>query len=64
MSTADLVDLVNEDQGVLGPDLLQSLNGLSRHCSDIGASVTLDLSDVGEAAHGESGSVLESDASY
>ena len=47
---AELVDLVEQEQRVLGPDLGQALQHLARHRADVGAAVATDLGLVAHAA--------------
>lgn len=49
----DLVDLVDEHEGVAHGRRLEALDELAGHGADVGAAVPLDLGDVVEAADGE-----------
>lgn len=49
----NLVDFVDEDQGILCPDLLETLDELAGHRPDVRPPVALDLRDVCHAPHAE-----------
>jgi hypothetical protein len=44
---------VNEDKRVLCLGFLQTLNDFTRHCSDVSAPVSLNLSHIGHATNTE-----------
>src|SRR6185369_6153650 len=50
---ADLVDLVEHDERVARPGLLQRLDDASRHRADVGAAMAADLGFVVQAAQAE-----------
>ena len=53
VAAAELIDLVDEDDGVGDADALEGLDELARHRAHIGAAMALDLGDVGQPADGE-----------
>jgi len=54
VTTANLVNLINQDKGVLSLALLQSLNDATRKSTNVGTTVTLDLSNIGKTTDTES----------
>jgi len=44
---------VNEHQRVFGLRFLEALDQLSRHCTNVGTTMTLDLGNIGQATHRE-----------
>ena len=53
MTTTNLVDFINENERVLSLTLLQRLDDSTRKSTDIGTSVTLDLSNIRQATNRE-----------
>ena len=53
VAAPQLVDLVNEHDGVGHAHALEGLDELARHRADVGAPVALDLGHVGQSSDGE-----------
>jgi len=51
--SSDFVNLIQHNKRVLGPYALESLDNLTRECSNIGSPMTLDLRHVGQPTNGE-----------
>ena len=53
VAPAELVDFVDEHQGIAAVGFLQALNGLARHGADISAAVALDFGYVTQPPNAE-----------
>ena len=54
VALADLVDFVDQNQGVFRLGLLQALNHFARHCTDVGPTVAFNFSHVRHTTDTES----------